>query len=74
MNAPKAVILLLPVAQGDKGAWRRSKPCYQPPLRSKRPPNQPCQVIPPDQREAIKRMADAMREAHARQICALHAA
>jgi hypothetical protein len=75
MHAPKAVILLLPVANGDRGVWRKTqRRNYDPPPKSRRPPGFLRQEIPPDQREALKRAADAMREAHARQIAALHEA
>jgi hypothetical protein len=59
-HAPSAIVILVPVANGDRGAWGRSKPRYEPPPKSKRPPGWPRQDIP-DPRRRREMMGEARR-------------
>jgi hypothetical protein len=73
--APLSVILVpVPVATGDSGAWRRAKPDYRQ-HKAQRPEHwPPHRDIPVVDREALRRRAEKMREETRPQVEALKAA
>jgi hypothetical protein len=77
MNAPKAVIILVPVAPGDRGVWRRSKPEDRRGHKAVRPtePWRPARSIPAQlDRDELRRRVEQFREGHRQQVEAVLAA
>jgi hypothetical protein len=67
MNAPKPVVVLVPVqvpvAQGDKGAWRKALPERHRQHKAIRPsePRRQYQPIPQSDRDHLRRLVEQFR-------------
>jgi hypothetical protein len=64
MNAPQTVVVFVPVAQGDRGCWRRSKPEDRKPHKAvRKDPPWPRQGIPSQLgKDELRRRAQEWRE------------
>jgi hypothetical protein len=72
-HAPKPVVIF--VARGDNGAWRKSKPDYRRhKAQRKDPPWPPHREIPTVDRDALRRRVEKMREETRAQVEALREA
>jgi hypothetical protein len=75
MNAPRPVVVLVPIASGHNGAWRRSRPDFRR-HRAICPsePHWPPQPIPERDIERLRQLAEEFRRATRSQAEALLAA
>jgi hypothetical protein len=74
IQAPRSVAILVPVAPGDRGAWRRANPTYPAPRKSRWPDWPTRQAIPQVDREALRRSVEETLRATRRQREELRAA
>jgi hypothetical protein len=58
VNAPRPVVVLIPVASGDNGAWRRSKPQYRRHKAQRSEPWRPRENIPQLDTDRPRRLAE----------------
>jgi hypothetical protein len=74
MNAPRPVVVLVPIASGDNGAWRRSRPDFRRHKAQRTEPHRPPQPIPERDIQRLRQLAEDFRRATRSQAEALLAA
>jgi hypothetical protein len=63
MNAPRSVVIFVPVASGDNGAWRRARPDFRRHRTIRAEPHRRPQPIPERDVERLRRLAEQFRDA-----------